>query len=88
MSAQQNYNSALNRVQSYYNLNLMNSEDIEVFNEAKRIGSAPWSLGTGFPTKAATMMRNLLADIEARQQQATTNSKHNNGSTFRASASQ
>jgi len=87
MSAQQNYNSALNRVQSYYNLNLMNSEDIEVFNEAKRIGSAPWSLGTGFPTKAATIMRNLLECLEARQQ-AAAKSKHNDGSTFRASASQ
>ena len=83
MSAQLNYNAALNRVQSYYNLNLMNSEDIEVFNEAKRLGSAPWSLGTGFPTKATNMMRNLLADIEARQQ-AAAKSKHNDGSTFRA----
>ena len=83
MSVQLNYNAALNRVQSYYNLNLMNSDDIVVFDEAKRIGSAPWSLGAGFPTKAATMMRNLLADIEARQQ-AAAKSKHNDGSTFRA----
>jgi hypothetical protein len=81
MSAQQNYNTDLGQLQRYYQMGLMNSDDIAVFDEAKRLGSVPWSLGTGFPFKATEMMRNLLVDIEARQEAA---SKQNNGSTFRS----
>jgi hypothetical protein len=83
MSAQQNYNTNLGQLQRYYQMGLMNSEDIAVFDEAKRLGSVPWSLGSGFPFKATEMMKNLLNDIEARQE-AASNYQQNNGSTFRA----
>ena len=82
MSAQQNYNEALNKLQQYYNLRLMSSEDIATFDEAKRLGSVPWSIGSGFPTEAAEKMKTLLADIEKRQQKAA-NAERNNGSAFR-----
>jgi len=38
----------------------MNSEYIATFNEAKRLGPVSWNVGTGFPYKAAKMMKNLL----------------------------
>ena len=86
MSAQQNYNTDLGQLQRYYQMGLMNSEDIAVFDEAKRLGSVPYNICSGFPYEAAKMMKNLLFDIEARQRQAAANSKHNDGSLFRAQA--
>ena len=86
MSAQQNYITHKNDIERYYQQGLMSSDEINDFNEAKRIGEQPYSLGTGFPFRATEMMKNLLVHIEARQRQAAANSKHNDGSTFRAPA--
>ena len=59
MSAQQNYNEAWNKVQCYFNLGLMNSEDIATFDEAKRLGSVGWNVGAGFPAEDTKIMKNL-----------------------------
>ena len=84
MSAQQNYNTDLGQLQRYYQMGLMNSDDIAVFDEAKKLGSIPWSIGTGFPFKATELMKNLLDDIEKRlNKQAASNYQYNDGSTFR-----
>ncbi|MDC0431795.1 hypothetical protein OAL97_04770 [Paracoccaceae bacterium] len=83
MSAQQNYITDLGQLQRYYQQGLMNSDDIAIFNEAKRLGSVPYNVCSGFPFKATELMKDLLVHIEARQE-AAAKSKHNDGSTFRA----
>ena len=66
MSAQQNYNTDLGQLKRYYQQGLMSSDDIAIFNEAKRLGSVPYNVCSGFPYEAAKMMKNLLVHIEAR----------------------
>jgi hypothetical protein len=85
MSAQYNYITHKNDLERYYQQGIMNNDEINDFNEAKRIGEQPYSLGTGFPFKATELMKNLLDDIEERlSKQAASNYQHNNGSTFRS----
>ena len=87
MSAQYNYITHKNDLERYYQQGIMNNDEINDFNEAKRIGEQPYSLGTGFPFRATEMMKNLLVHIEERlTKQAASKSKHNNGSLFRAQA--
>ena len=87
MSAQQNYITHKNDIERYYQQGLMSSDEINDFNEAKRIGEQPYSLGTGFPFRATELMKNLLVHIEERlNKQAASNYQHNNGSLFRAQA--
>jgi len=83
MTAQYNYITHKKDIERYYQQGLMNSDEINDFNEAKRIGEQPYSLAAGFPFKATELMKNLLDDIEARQE-AAAKSKYNDGSTFRA----
>ena len=83
MSAQQKYNAATVKLQLYYQQGLMNGEEIAFFEEAKKLGSAPWNILSGFPTKPVKMMNDLVFHIEARQE-AAAKSKRNDGSTFRA----
>ena len=85
MSAQQNYITHKNDLERYYQQGLMSSDEINDFNEAKRIGEQPYSIASGFPFKATELMKNLLVHIEERlNKQAASKSKHNNGSTFRS----
>ena len=87
MKAQYNYITHKNDLERYYQQSLMNNDEINDFNEAKRIGEQPYSLGTGFPFRATEMMKNLLVHIKERlNKQAASNYQHNNGSTFRAQA--
>ena len=87
MKAQYNYITHKNDLERYYQQSLMNNDEINDFNGAKRIGEQPYSLGTGFPFRATEMMKNLLVHIKERlNKQAASNYQHNNGSTFRAQA--
>ena len=60
MSAQYNYDRHKNDLERYYQQGIMNNDEINDFNEAKRIGEQPYSLGTGFPFRATELMKNLL----------------------------
>ena len=85
MSAQQNYITHKNDIERYYQQGLMSSNEINDFNEAKRIGEQPYSIASGFPFKATELMKNLLDDIRKREaKEAVYKSKHNDGSSFRA----
>ena len=87
MKAQYNYITHKNDLERYYQQSLMNNDEINDFNGAKRIGEQPYSLGTGFPFRATEMTKNLLVHIKERlNKQAASNYQHNNGSTFRAQA--
>ena len=87
MSAQYNYITHKTDLERYYQQGIMNNDEINDFNEAKRIGEQPYSLGTGFPFRATELMKNLLVHIEERlNKQEASNYQHNNGSLFRAQA--
>ena len=87
MKAQYNYITHKNDLERYYQQGLMNNDEINDFNGAKRIGEQPYSLGTGFPFRATEMMKNLLVHIKERlNKQAASHYQHNNGSLFRAQA--
>ena len=87
MTAQYNYITHKNDLERYYQQGIMNSDEINDFNQAKRIGEEPYSIASGFPFKATEMMKNLLVHIEERlNKQAASNYQHNNGSLFRAQA--
>ena len=87
MTAQYNYITHKNDLERYYQQGIMNNDGINDFNEAKRIGEQPYSLGTGFPFRATELMKNLLVHIEERlNKQAASNYQHNNGSLLRAQA--
>ena len=70
MSAKQNFNTDLGQLQRYYQQGLTNSEEIAIFDEAKKLGFVPCNVCSGFPTKPVKMMNDLVLHIEAKQQAA------------------